>query len=157
MTSVNIKLESQLSFRYFLLNSVQWPRQSLLAVSTSKIMSDKRGRDESGNSTPQTSGVSSKAVAELHKHAATEETHVVIPESADCIPLLKSTDSTPNAKKSRTELVEPTLSELQENIVTLITQHLDQKINNVNERIDNLLKVTSENKNNIEELAKHEN
>lgn len=120
-------------------------------------MADKRERERKNrHSTAQTSRVSPEVVAEFHSYAAAAGAHHAASESAaDRIPLPSSTDSTPESKRTKTDPMEPSLAEMQENIVKLITQHLDQKINGVNERIDNVLKVASENKNSIEELAKH--
>ncbi|KAL7375436.1 hypothetical protein ABVT39_017221 [Epinephelus coioides] len=119
-------------------------------------MADKRERERKNrHSTAQTSRVSPEVVAEFHSYAAAAGAHHAASESAvGRIPLPVSTDSTPESKRTKTDPMEPSLAEMQENIVKLITQHLDQKINGVNERIDNVLKVASENKNSIE-LAKH--
>lgn len=108
--------------------------------------SQREGEHGVGESSAHTSGVSSTVAAKSNPEAAARGAHHAVPESADSIPLPKSTGSTPEPKRGRLEFSEPTLAEMQDNIVKLITQHVDQKNNSVNEKIDYMLQVTTENK-----------
>lgn len=141
-------------FYFKLLNCKSWPRERLLACSSGDSMPHKRGRGNGvGDSSTHTSGVSLEEAAE--GFSATGVAHNAVPESADSILLPVTTASTPEPKRGKVDSDELTLTDMQENIVKLITQHLDQKINSVNEKIDSLLTATTENKNKIEDLAKH--
>ena len=149
------KLDREFYFK--VLNCNPWPRERLLACSCGDNMprgSHKRDRGNGvGKSTTHTSGVSSEDAAEVHSDAG--EAHHAVPGSVDSTPLPTSAASTPEPKRGKVEPDELTLTEMQENIVKLITQHLDQKINSVNEKMDSLLIATTENKNKIEDLAQH--